>query len=86
MPEKTRVGLIRCDTHGAYYAALMDTHDPLLLRDPVSLGGGPARYSWQTGGAHFYFYTHYADPKRIMVGTVDGFEIVKVWDEHRDAA
>ena len=85
MPQKIRVGLIRCDTHGAYYAALMDTHDPRLLRDPVSLGG-EASYSWQTGGAYFYFYTHYADPNRIMVDTVDGFEIVKVWDDHRDAA
>ena len=86
MPEKIRVGLSRCDTHGAYFAALMARHDPLLLRDPTSLAKEPAHYTWQTGGAYFYFYTHYAGPKRIMVDTVDGFEIVKVWDEHRDAA
>jgi len=86
MPKKIRVGLIRCDMHGAYFASLMAEHDPLLLRNPMPLGEQTAHYTWQTGGAHFYFYTHYADPKRIMVDTVDGFEIVKVWDEHRDAA
>ena len=86
MPETIRVGLIRCDMHGVYFASLMAPHDPLLLRDPMSLGEQTAHYTWQTGGAHFYFYTHYADPKRIMVDTVDGFEIVKVWDENRGAA
>jgi predicted dehydrogenase len=86
MPEKIRVGLIRCDTHGAYYAALMDEHDPLKLRNPVQMGE-PIRHSWQRGGAHFYFYTHYADPTRIMVETVDGFELKKIYDDQdrRDA-
>ncbi|MDP6506328.1 MAG: Gfo/Idh/MocA family oxidoreductase [Planctomycetota bacterium] len=80
MPEKIRVGLIRCDTHGAYYAPLMDEHDPLKLQMPVPMGE-PARDSWQRGGAHFYFYTHYSDPTRIMVETVDGFELTKLWDD-----
>ena len=51
-----RVGLIRCDTHGAYYGSLMAPHDPLQLRSPLA-AGATAHYSWQSGGAHFYFYT-----------------------------
>ena len=38
-----RVGLIRCDTHGMYYAALMVEHYPLLLMRPP--GPGSARRS-----------------------------------------
>lgn len=80
-----RVGLIRCDTHGAYYGALMDKHDPLQLQRPLSQGQ-PSRYSWQEGGAHYYHYTDYANASRMTVDFVEGFRIVKVWDEHRDAA
>ena len=85
MGTKIKVGLIRCDTHGAYFAALMAAHDPLKLERP----GAPDRkthYSWQSGGAHFYFYTHYADPRQMTVESVDGFELVNIWDEHREAA
>lgn len=32
------VGLIRCDTHGAYYGALMAPNDPLRLRSPLAPG------------------------------------------------
>ncbi|MBM4079811.1 MAG: hypothetical protein FJ278_08940, partial [Planctomycetes bacterium] len=85
MPENIRVGLIRCDTHGAYYAALMDKHDPLRLRFPVPIHQ-PIPYAWLRGGIHLYFYTQYRDPTAITVETVDGFEIVKLWDAHRDAA
>ena len=80
-----RVGLIRCDTHGAYYGALMAPHDPLRLRSPLT-AGAPARYSWQTGGAHFYFYTNYADPGQMTVDFVGGFRLARVWDEYPDAA
>lgn len=66
--NKIRVGMIRCDLHARYYGALMDKHDPLLLREP-QLGGG----------AYFYFYLHYADPKKITVPTVDGYQITKLW-------
>lgn len=85
MADKIRVGLIRCDMHGAYFGALMAQHNPLKLERP----GDPQRqkhYSWQSGGAHFYFYTHYAAPEQMTVEFVEGFELVKVWDEHRDAA
>ncbi|HCL30827.1 MAG TPA: hypothetical protein DIC52_20645 [Candidatus Latescibacteria bacterium] len=84
-PAPIRVGLIRCDTHGAYYGALMAAHDPLRLQRPLA-PGGTSRYSWQTGGAHFYFYTDYANASRLTVEAVDGFRLTKVWDEHVDAA
>lgn len=70
-----RAGMIRCDLHAFYYGALMARHDPRLLRDPAI-----AR------GAHFYFYTHYAQTNRITVPTVSGFQIVKVWDDNRALA
>jgi predicted dehydrogenase len=85
MPETIRVGLIRCDTHGAYFGSLFAKHDPLRLQMPQPIDK-EARYSWQHGGAHFYFYTHYADPRQISVETVDGFTLAKVWDEDLDAA
>ncbi|MBT3345621.1 MAG: Gfo/Idh/MocA family oxidoreductase [Gemmatimonadetes bacterium] len=80
-----RVGLIRCDTHGAYYGSLMAAHDALRLQRPLEEGQA-GRYSWQTGGAHYYFYTDYADASRMTVDAVDGFRLCKVWDEHADAA
>ena len=69
---KIRVGLIRCDLHAMYYAALMARHDPIALRDDkVSRGHS----------AYYYFYTHYADPTKMTVPHVGGFQIAKVWDE-----
>ena len=71
---------MRCDTHGAYYAALMDKHDPLLLRDPSSLGLTDRGDSWMRGGAYFYHYTHYSDSRLMTVPFVNGFRITKMWD------
>ena len=69
---RIRVGMIRCDLHAMYYAALMSKHDPIALRDDkVSRGHS----------AHYYFYTFYADPTKMTVPNVDGFKIVKVWDQ-----
>jgi predicted dehydrogenase len=85
MSDPIRVGLIRCDTHGAYYAALCARHDPLRLQQPLP-PDRPGRYSWQHGGAHFYFYTHYADPRQMSVDLVEGFRLARVWDEDRAAA
>ncbi len=82
-----RVGLIHCDTHGMYYGALMDKHDPLLSIVPLMKKRKiKAKYSWQKGGLTIYFYTDYANPKKITVPTVDGFQIVKVWDEDPEVA
>ena len=85
MTDDIRVGLIRCDTHGAYYGPLMQKHDPMRLQMPLPIDR-PARYSWQHGGAHFYFYTNYADPRQMTVDAVEGFRLTRLWDEHRDAA
>jgi predicted dehydrogenase len=87
-PDSTapiRVGLIRCDTHGAYYGALMAPHDAHRLQRPLA-AGATGHYSWQTGGAHFYFYTDYVDAALMTVDAVNGFRLARVWDEHADAA
>jgi len=75
--KKIRVGLIRCDIHGMYYAILMSDHDPIALRDD-KISRGHAAY--------YYFYTHYNDPVKMMIPNVDGFQLVKVWDENRAVA
>ena len=75
--RQIRVGVIRCDLHAFYYGALMFRHDPIALRDD-QIGRGHAAY--------FYFYLHYDDPAKITVPTVDGFRLVKVWDENRQLA
>lgn len=63
----------------------MEKHDPLKLRTPRP-PDYKDRYVWERGAAHFYHYTFYNDARRITVETVEGFEIAKVWDEHREAA
>ena len=80
-----RVGLIRCDSHGMWFGPQMQKHDPLLLQLPVPMDQ-KAPYTWMHGGTHYYFYTYYANPTRMTAPFVDGFEIVKVWDEDRHAA
>lgn len=75
MNQPIRVGIIRCDLHAIYFANLMQTHDPLLLRDPaIGLGG------------YFYFYTKHNAPAKLMFPMVPGFELVKVWDNDRGRA
>ncbi|MDA0747772.1 MAG: Gfo/Idh/MocA family oxidoreductase [bacterium] len=82
---KIRVGIIRCDTHGMYYGPLMAEHDPIRLQKPLE-DPSNAVYSWQTGGAHFYFYTLYSNPAHITVPYLHEFEIARVWDENATAA
>ena len=72
--NKIRVGMIRCDVHGWWYAALFAEHDPLLYReyDPC---------------LHWVFYgSYWGDPKKLIVPTVPGFELVKLWDYDRKKA
>jgi len=80
-----RVGLIGCDTHGLWYGAQMQKHDPLLFMLPIPMDQ-PGTYSWMHGGNHYYFYTNYGDPTYMTAPFVEGFEIVKVWDKNRIAA
>ena len=80
-----RVGLIRCDTHGLWFGPLMADHDPLLFQRP-RLPVKQGQYSWMRGGLHQFFYTNYHDVLNMTVPSVEGFEITRVWDEHREAA
>ena len=83
--KKIRVGLIRCDSHGAYFGAMMGRHDPLKLRDPIERGTPPKK-TWQAGGVHFYFYTSYWQPTLMTVPFAEGFEITRIWDHDADLA
>ncbi len=80
-----RVGLIRCDFHGMWFGPQMQKHDPLLLNLPVQ-PDEPSKHSWMRGGTHYYFYTYYADKTLMTAPFVEGFKIVKLWDEDRDVA
>ena len=80
-----RVGLIRCDTHGMWFGAQMDDHDPLLLREPMPVSK-ENRYSWQNAGVHYFYYTIYHAPWQMTAPRVKGFQITRVWDEDRRSA
>ncbi|MBI4028251.1 MAG: Gfo/Idh/MocA family oxidoreductase [Verrucomicrobia bacterium] len=81
-----RVGLIRMDTHTMYIGVLMQAHEPMLLRGPLPCRDGSFKHGWQAGGAYLYFYTTYREPDRMTIPKVEGFEVVKVWDEDRELA
>jgi hypothetical protein len=72
MAAKKKIGLIRCDTHGYYYGCMMDDCDPLALQAHNYV-------------CHHYFTNIYSAAK-LTVPRVEGFEIVKVWDEDPRAA
>lgn len=87
MEKPIRVGIIRCDTHGMWFGAQMQSHDSVLLERPVLYEQDKdARYSWMTRGVHYFYYTVYRSPRRMTAPNVDGFEIVNVWDEDPEAA
>ena len=80
-----RVGLIRCDTHGAYYAGLMNQFDLELLKNPLQCGG-TEKMSWERGAIHSYFFKNVYNLNQMTVTSVPGFTITKVWDpEYKDA-
>ncbi len=81
---RIKVGLIRADPHGIYYAAIMDDIDPLLLQKPPTTQKRPS-YSWMRGTYHKLFYSQ-TNPTQRIAPFVGGFDIVKVWDESEDAA
>ena len=70
--RKVRIAILRADTHGYYYGALMAPCDPLLLEKLNKI-------------VHFYA-TDWYDPKHIILPTTYDFEIVKIWDHNPDRA
>ncbi|MEX2306881.1 MAG: Gfo/Idh/MocA family oxidoreductase [Pirellulales bacterium] len=87
MSDLIRTGLIRCDTHGMWFGLQMQEHDSVLIERPICFEDDRCgKYSWMTRGCHYFFYTHYSAPRRMTAPCVEGFEIVKLWDEDRDVA
>ena len=84
--KPVRVGIIRCDLHAIYYAVLTEKHDPLLLRGPDLIRPEKKKQSWLNGGAYFYHYLDYGDPRHMTSPHVDGFSITKLWDADREIA
>jgi len=72
-----RTGIIHCDLHALYYAALMGGYDPVELRDDTVARGQ---------SAFFYHYLQYNNPRTITSPTVDGFKLVRFWDPDRAQA
>jgi predicted dehydrogenase len=83
--NKIRIGIIRCDTHAAWYGAMMGKHDPYLLREPIARGA-KSKKTWQSGAVHYYFYTIYHSPTVMTAPFVEGFEITRLWDDDREVA
>jgi predicted dehydrogenase len=84
--KSIRVGIIRCDTHATYFGPIMERHDPLFLRSPELIRPGMNRDTWLNGGNWYYFYTHYANARKMTAPQVKGFSITKLWDQDRDIA
>ena len=65
--DKIRVGIIRCDTHGYWYAPLFEKPDPELFKKGHR-------------GCHYYFYK-WEDPHSPRINTVPGMAITRVFDD-----
>lgn len=70
--RKIRLAMIRCDTHGYYYGALMAPCDPVLLMKYNKI-------------VHYYAADWY-DEKNIILPTLYEFEIVTCYDYSPDRA
>ena len=64
--DTIRVGIIRCDTHGFWYAPLFEAPDP-------------DRYRKAHRGCHYYFFEP-DDPRKLRFRPVSGMAIAKVFD------
>lgn len=65
--DKIRVGIIRCDTHGYWYAHFFEKPDPDLMRK-------------HHRGCHYYFHRN-DDPGKLRYNSIPGMVITKVFDE-----
>lgn len=74
--KRTRLAIVRCDTHAYWYGAFMDEVDPLVLA--AYSDEAPTRES-----VHNYFKI-VGDPKHLKIERVAGFVISKVYDRVAD--
>jgi hypothetical protein len=70
--NSVRLGLVRCDTHGYYYGAMLDRCDPSLLQ----------KHNYVV---HHYFSSIY-DPTQLTMPRVGGFQLAKVFDDDPEKA
>ena len=63
--KEIRVGIIRCDTHGYWYANIFEKPNPEMMRK-------------NHRGCHYYFYK-YDDPSKQRLRPVPGMRITKVF-------
>jgi len=70
-----------------WFGPQMMSHDSVLFERPMLFADDRrGKYTWMTRGCHYLFYSHYSAPRRMTAPCVEGFEIVKLWDEDREAA
>lgn len=72
MSKRKRIGIVRCDTHGFYFGAIMDGMEPLKLQ----------KYDYV---CHHYLTDIY-NPERFTAPKVPGFEITKIYDNNPEKA
>lgn len=71
--KKIRLGLVRCsDIHGYYYSVMLAKCDPMRLLDKYYI-------------VHYYASNIY-NPRKLTMPQVDGFDLVKVWDQDPERA
>src|SRR5262249_31538425 len=76
-----------CDGHAAFFSPVFAEHDPYVFREPVLRDRiAQMPMAWQRGGMHRFYYAQIGRPERMTIPNVDGFEVVKLWDAHRDNA
>jgi len=67
--DKIRIGIIRCDTHGFWYAHLFQKPDATLMRK-------------NNRGCHYYFYER-DDPGALRLKPIPGMVVTRTFDEER---
>ena len=71
--DKTRLGIVRCDTHGYYFGIMMDDCDPMRLLEINFV-------------VHFYATDIYDPRKLSKIPRIPGFEIAKCYDYDAQSA
>lgn len=69
--DKIRVGIVRCDTHGFWYAPIFQEPDAAMMRK-------------NHRGCHYYFYER-DDPSKLRFKPVPGMVVTRTFDEDQPA-